>query len=57
MAEYAPSPELVALLNERADLRQALEACAKAKLQPSDRLLFKLHIKFAKPAKKPRDNG
>lgn len=51
MAKYQPSPDLVALLTERADFRNALEQVAKAKLQPNDRLLFRLHIKFAKPPK------
>jgi hypothetical protein len=54
---YQPSPELVAMLTERADLRSALEQCAKAKLLPGDRLIFKLHIKFAKPAKKAVARG
>lgn len=51
---YTPSAELVAFLTERDDLRNALERIAAATLQPGDRLLFKLHIKFAKPPKAPK---
>lgn len=50
--DYQPSAELVAMLSERADLRSALEQCARAKLQPGDRLVFKLHIKFARQPKR-----